>query len=124
MALSEQEILRREALTELRKLESTLIRKQFITTAYSSDILADFENTKLILGTFDGKAYHGKASFAELKDTEGRIKFMFLEMTFRMMKKKSDVHGFQKTVDIGDFIGVRGTVFKTQLAKSLFIFMV
>jgi lysyl-tRNA synthetase class 2 len=44
MALSEQEILRREALTELRKLESTPSGKRIYNYRYSSDILADFEN--------------------------------------------------------------------------------
>jgi lysyl-tRNA synthetase class 2 len=70
MALSEQEILREKHSQNYANWNRSLSANRFITTIFS-DILADFENTKLILGTFDGKAYYGKASFAELKDAEG-----------------------------------------------------
>ena len=78
MALSEQEILRREALTELRNLGiEPYPAAEFTTTAYSSKILANFEKYEgkevILAGRLMGKRIMGKASFAELKDAEGRI---------------------------------------------------
>jgi lysyl-tRNA synthetase class 2 len=77
MALSEQEILRREALTQLRELGIDPILQTNVTTAYSSEILADFDKYDgkevILAGRLMGKRIMGKASFAELKDAEGRI---------------------------------------------------
>jgi lysyl-tRNA synthetase class 2 len=77
MALSEQEILRREALTQLRNGIDPYPANEFVTTAYSSEILADFDKYDgkevILAGRLMGKRIMGKASFAELKDAEGRI---------------------------------------------------
>ena len=78
MALSEQEILRREALTELRNLGiEPYPAAEFVTTNYSNEILADFEKFEgkevVLAGRLMQKRIMGKASFAELKDAEGRI---------------------------------------------------
>ena len=78
MALSEQEILRREALQELRNLGiNPYPADEFVTTAFSNEILADFEKFDgkevVLAGRLMGKRIMGKASFAELKDSEGRI---------------------------------------------------
>jgi lysyl-tRNA synthetase class 2 len=63
-----------------------------------------------------GKRIMGKASFAELKDTEGRQIYVSRD-DISMMKKKRCTIWFSKLLDIGDFIGVRGTVFKTQVGE-------
>jgi len=123
MALSEQEILRREALTELRNLGiEPYPAAEFITTAYSSEILADFEKFDgkevILAGRLMGKRIMGKASFAELKDAEGRIQIYVSRDDISDDEEKTMYNVvFKKLLDIGDFIGVRGTVFKTQVGE-------
>ncbi|RKS95438.1 lysyl-tRNA synthetase class II [Flavobacterium limicola] len=123
MALSEQEILRREALTELRNLDiEPYPAAEFITTAYSSEILADFEKYEgkevVLAGRLMGKRIMGKASFAELKDAEGRIQVYVSRDDISTDEEKTMYNVvFKKLLDIGDFIGVRGTVFKTQVGE-------
>ncbi|RBN50513.1 lysine--tRNA ligase [Flavobacterium psychrolimnae] len=123
MALSEQEILRREALTELRNLGiEPYPAAEFITTAYSSEILADFEKYEgkevVLAGRLMGKRIMGKASFAELKDAEGRIQVYVSRDDISTDEEKTMYNVvFKKLLDIGDFIGVRGTVFKTQVGE-------
>jgi lysyl-tRNA synthetase class 2 len=123
MALSEQEILRREALTELRNLGiEPYPAAEFITTAYTSEILADFEKYEgkevILAGRLMGKRIMGKASFAELKDAEGRIQVYVSRDDISNDEEKTMYNVvFKKLLDIGDFIGVRGTVFKTQVGE-------
>jgi lysyl-tRNA synthetase class 2 len=123
MALSEQEILRREALTELRNLGiEPYPAAEFTTTAYSSEILADFDKFEgkevVLAGRLMGKRIMGKASFAELKDAEGRIQIYVSRDDISDDEEKTMYNVvFKKLLDIGDFIGVRGTVFKTQVGE-------
>ncbi|QZK91169.1 lysine--tRNA ligase [Flavobacterium sp. CHNK8] len=123
MALSEQEILRREALTELRNLGiEPYPAAEFVTTVYSSEILADFEKYEgkevVLAGRLMGKRIMGKASFAELKDAEGRIQVYISRDDISNDEEKTMYNVvFKKLLDIGDFIGVRGTVFKTQVGE-------
>ena len=123
MALSEQEILRREALIELRNLGiEPYPAAEFITTAYSSEILADFDKYDgkevLLAGRLMGKRIMGKASFAELKDAEGRIQIYVSRDDISTDEEKTMYNVvFKKLLDIGDFIGIRGTVFKTQVGE-------
>ena len=123
MALSEQEILRREALQELRNLGiEPYPAAEFITTAYSSEILADFEKFEgkevVLAGRLMGKRIMGKASFAELKDSEGRIQIYVSRDDISTDEEKTMYNVvFKKLLDIGDFIGIRGTVFKTQVGE-------
>ena len=123
MVLSEQEILRREALTELRNLGiEPYPAAEFITTAYSSEILADFEKYEgkevVLAGRLMGKRIMGKASFAELKDAEGRIQVYVSRDDISTDEEKTMYNVvFKKLLDIGDFIGVRGKVFKTQVGE-------
>jgi lysyl-tRNA synthetase class 2 len=123
MALSEQEILRREALTELRNLGiEPYPAAEFITTAYSREVLADFEKFEgkevVLAGRLMGKRIMGKASFAELKDAEGRIQIYVSRDDISDDEEKTMYNVvFKKLLDIGDFIGVRGTVFKTQVGE-------
>jgi lysyl-tRNA synthetase class 2 len=123
MALSEQEILRREALTELRNLGiEPYPAAEFITTTYSKEILADFEKFEgkevVLAGRLMGKRIMGKASFAELKDAEGRIQIYVSRDDISTDEEKTMYNVvFKKLLDIGDFIGIRGTVFKTQVGE-------
>ncbi|TRX20616.1 lysine--tRNA ligase [Flavobacterium franklandianum] len=123
MALSEQEILRREALTQLRNLGiEPYPAAELITTAYSSEIHADFEKFEgkevILAGRLMGKRIMGKASFAELKDAEGRIQIYVSRDDISTDEEKTMYNVvFKKLLDIGDFIGVRGTVFKTQVGE-------
>lgn len=123
MALSEQEILRREALTELRNLGiEPYPAAEFITTAHSSEILNNFEKFEgkevVLAGRLMGKRIMGKASFAELKDSEGRIQVYVSRDDISNDEEKTMYNVvFKKLLDIGDFIGVRGTVFKTQVGE-------
>jgi len=123
MALSEQEILRREALTELRQLGiEPYPANEFTTTAYSNEILenfAKFEGKEVVLaGRLMGKRIMGKASFAELKDSQGRIQVYVSRDDISDDEEKTMYNVvFKKLLDIGDFIGVRGTVFKTQVGE-------
>jgi lysyl-tRNA synthetase class 2 len=123
MALSEQEILRREALTELRNLGiEPYPAAEFTTTAYSSEIIANFEKYEgkevILAGRLMGKRIMGKASFAELKDAEGRIQVYVSRDDISDDEEKTMYNVvFKKLLDIGDFIGIRGTVFKTQVGE-------
>jgi lysyl-tRNA synthetase class 2 len=123
MALSEQEILRREALTELRNLGiEPYPANEFVTTAYSTEILQNYEKFEgkevVLAGRLMGKRIMGKASFAELKDSEGRIQVYVSRDDISDDEEKTMYNVvFKKLLDIGDFIGVRGTVFKTQVGE-------
>ncbi len=123
MALSEQEILRREALQELRNLGiNPYPADEFVTTAFSNEILADFEKFEgkevVLAGRLMGKRIMGKASFAELKDSEGRIQIYISRDDISNDEEKTMYNVvFKKLLDIGDFIGIKGTVFKTQVGE-------
>ena len=123
MALSEQEILRREALTELRGLGiDPYPAAEFVTTSYSTTIQNNFENLEgqevVLAGRLMQKRIMGKASFAELKDSEGRIQvYISRDDVSRGDEKTMYNVVFKKLLDIGDFIGIRGTVFKTQVGE-------
>lgn len=123
MALSEQEILRREALTELRSLGiDPYPANEFTVTAYSKDILENFEKYEgrevVLAGRMMSRRIMGKASFAELKDAEGRIQVYVSRDDISNDDEKTMYNTvFRKLLDIGDFIGVRGTVFKTQVGE-------
>lgn len=123
MALSEQEILRREALTELRNLGiDPYPANEFVVTATSTEILNNFEKFEgkevVLAGRLMGKRIMGKASFAELKDAEGRIQIYVARDDISQDEERMMYNVvFKKLLDIGDFIGVRGTVFKTQVGE-------
>jgi lysyl-tRNA synthetase, class II len=123
MALSEQEILRREALTELRNLGiDPYPANEFVVTATSTEILNNFEKYEgkevVLAGRLMGKRIMGKASFAELKDAEGRIQIYVARDDISQDEERMMYNVvFKKLLDIGDFIGVRGTVFKTQVGE-------
>jgi lysyl-tRNA synthetase, class II len=123
MALSEQELLRREALVELRNLGiEPYPAHEFTVTAHSKQILENFEQFEgkevVLAGRMMSRRVMGKASFAELKDSEGRIQVYITRDDVSDDEEKTMYNVvFKKLLDIGDFIGVRGTVFKTQVGE-------
>ena len=123
MALSEQEILRREALAELKKLGiDPYPAAEFKVTAHAIQILdnfSDFDGKEVILaGRMMSQRIMGKASFAELKDASGRIQ-VYISRDDISTDEAGTMYNtvFKKLLDLGDFIGVRGTVFKTQVGE-------
>jgi lysyl-tRNA synthetase, class II len=123
MALSEQEIIRRESLQKLRDLGiEPYPAAEFVTTNLSKEILENFEKYEgkevVLAGRLMGKRIMGKASFAELKDADGRIQIYVSRDDISNDEEKTMYNVVFKTLlDIGDFIGVRGTVFKTQVGE-------
>ncbi len=123
MALSEQEILRRESLQKLRNLGiEPYPAAEFITTNYSKEISENFEKFEgkevILAGRLMQKRIMGKASFAELKDAEGRIQIYIARDDISDDEEKTMYNVvFKNLLDIGDFIGIRGTVFKTQVGE-------
>ena len=123
MALSEQEILRRKSLTDLRQLGiEPYPAAEFTTTNYSTDILKDFEKYEgkevVLAGRLMSFRDMGNASFAELKDAEGRIQIYVSRDDISTDDAKTMYKVvFKKLLDIGDFIGIRGTVFRTKVGE-------
>src|SRR5690606_9983891 len=123
MALSEQEILRREALTQLRSLGvEPYPANEFTVTAHSKDILENFEQFDgkevVLAGRMMSQRIMGKASFAELKDANGRIQ-VYISRDDISRDEAGTMYNtvFKKLLGLGDFIGVRGKVFKTQVGE-------
>jgi len=95
---------------------------EFVTTSFSNEILANFEKFDgkevVLAGRLMGKRIMGKASFAELKDSEGRIQIYISRDDISNDEEKTMYNVvFKKLLDIGDFIGIKGTVFKTQVGE-------
>ena len=123
MALSEQEILRREALIKLRDLGiEPYPANEFVTTAHSREIFENFEKYEgqevILAGRMMSNRDMGNASFAELKDAEGRIQLYITRDDISTNEEKTMYKVvFKKLLDIGDFIGIRGKVFKTKVGE-------
>jgi lysyl-tRNA synthetase class 2 len=119
--LTEQERIRREALAELRKLGiDPYPAEAFETTHYTSDLKENFEEGKEVklAGRLMSRRIMGKASFGELKDSEGRIQAYFNRDELCPDEDKTMYNTvFKKLLDIGDFIGIEGTTFTTQTGE-------
>ncbi len=117
--LSEQEQIRREKLVQLKAMGiNPYPAALYPVTHTSKQILADFaeEATVVIAGRLMSRRIQGKASFAELQDKDGRIQVYFNRDEICESDDKSlynDV--YKKLLDIGDIIGVEGTLFTTQV---------
>ncbi|HBU76560.1 MAG TPA: lysine--tRNA ligase [Muricauda sp.] len=122
MQLSEQEIVRREKLTKLRELGiDPYPAALYPVDATSKSIKNDFEEGKkvVISGRLMSRRIQGKASFAELQDSEGRIQVYFNRDEICPDDDKTlynDV--YKKLLDIGDIIGIEGELFKTQVGEK------
>ena len=123
LELSEQEIGRRQSLQALRDMGiNPYPAEEFPVNAWSDDIKANFnENEKrevTIAGRLMGKRIMGKASFAELQDSKGRIQ-LYISRDDLCPGEDKDMYNkvFKKLLDIGDIIGVKGYVFRTQMGE-------
>ncbi len=124
MQLSEQEIVRRESLQKLRDLGiNPYPAAQFKTTSTVKEVINNFEaleGKELVLaGRIMSRRIMGKASFAELKDGSGRMQIYINRDEICTGEDKTMYNEvFKKLLDIGDIIGVKGTVFKTQVGET------
>jgi lysyl-tRNA synthetase class 2 len=119
--LSEQELLRRESLQKLRDLGiDPYPAALYPVDAFAADIKAQFEDGKQVClaGRMLSQRIMGKASFAEIQDASGRIQVYFNRDELCPGEDKTLYNEvFKKLLDLGDFIGVRGVVFKTQVGE-------
>ncbi len=124
LELSEQEIVRRQSLQTLREMGiDPYPAAEFPTDAFSTDIRAEFKDEDeprqvVIAGRMMGRRVMGKASFAELQDSKGRIQ-VYVSRDEICPGENKDLYNtvFKKLLDIGDFIGVKGFVFRTQTGE-------
>ena len=123
LELSEQEIQRRNSLEELRNLGiNPYPAAEYEVTAYSDDIKDNFNEDEkrevCIAGRLMGRRVMGKASFAELMDSKGRIQvYVTRDDVCPGDDKTLYSTVFKKLLDLGDFIGVKGFVFRTQTGE-------
>jgi lysyl-tRNA synthetase class 2 len=121
MQLSEQEIVRREKLDKLRALGiNPYPADLFPVDSYSKEIKENYKEGRkvVIAGRLMRKKIQGKASFAEVQDTDGRIQIYLNRDEICPDEDKvlyNDV--FKKLLDLGDFIGIEGELFKTQVGE-------
>ncbi len=122
--LSEQEIIRRNSLSELEKLGiDAYPAAEFKVDAYAVDIKEQFDDamepkTVVIAGRMMSRRIMGKASFFELQDTTGRIQ-VYTSRDDISTDEASTAYNivFKKLMDIGDIVGVKGFVFRTQAGE-------
>ena len=123
--LSEQEIIRRNSLDEMRKLGiEPYPAAEYPVNAYSQEIKNNFVDGAetprqvAIAGRIMSRRIMGKASFIELKDSEGRIQ-VYISRDDLCPGEDKELYNtvFKKLLDIGDFIGIRGFVFRTQMGE-------
>ena len=119
--LTEQELVRRESLNKLRALGiNPYPQALYPVTALSIEIKENFEEGKkvVIAGRLMSRRNQGKASFAELQDSEGRIQVYFNRDEICEGEDKTMYNDvYKKLLDIGDFIGIEGELFKTQVGQ-------
>jgi lysyl-tRNA synthetase class 2 len=121
MALSEQEIVRRQKLDQLKSLGiDPYPADEVVTDSNSKGIKSNFKEGKKvkIAGRLMSRRIQGKASFAELQDNAGRIQVYFNRDEICSGEDKSKYNDiYKKLLDIGDFIHVEGELFKTQVGE-------
>lgn len=124
LELSEQEIVRRQSLQELRDMGiEPYPAAEFPTNAFSEDIKNDFKDEDekrevVIAGRMMSRRVMGKASFVELQDSKGRIQVYITRDDICREEDKTLYNTvFKRLLDIGDFIGVKGFVFRTQTGE-------
>ena len=124
LELSEQEIIRRQCLQELRNMGiDPYPAAEYPTNAYSTEIKDEFKDDDekrevVIAGRMMSRRIMGKASFAELQDSKGRIQ-VYISRDDICPEENKDLYNvvFKKLLDIGDIIGVKGYVFRTQTGE-------
>ncbi|MBE6303647.1 MAG: lysine--tRNA ligase [Bacteroidales bacterium] len=124
LELSEQEIIRRESLNELRNMGiEPYPAAEYPTNAFSTEILENFKDEDeprqvCIAGRMMSRRVMGKASFVELQDSKGRIQ-VYITRDDICPEENKDGYNilFKRLLDIGDFIGIKGFVFRTQTGE-------
>ena len=124
LELSEQEIGRRQSLQELREMGiDPYPAAEYPTNAFSADIKENFKDDDeprqvCIAGRMMGRRVMGKASFVELQDSKGRVQ-VYVTRDDICPGEDKDLYNkvFKRLLDIGDFIGVKGFVFRTQTGE-------
>src|SRR5574344_257801 len=127
LELSEQEIIRRNSLDELRKMGiNPYPAAEYVTNAFSTDIVAEYKNTEegepkrevSNAGPIMSRRIMGKASFVELQDSKGRIQ-VYVTRDDISSEEHPDMYNvvFKRLLDIGDFVGIEGFVFRTQMGE-------
>ncbi len=124
LELSEQEIVRRNSLAQLREMGiDPYPAAEFPVTAYSDDIRAGFTDDAeprevSIAGRMMNRRIMGKASFFELLDSHGRIQ-VYVNRDALCPGDDKELYNtvFKRLLDMGDFVGVEGTVFRTQTGE-------
>lgn len=124
LELSEQEIVRREALNELRNMGiEPYPAAEYPTNAFSVDILNEFKDEDeprnvCIAGRMMSRRVMGKASFIEIQDSKGRIQ-VYITRDELCPEENKDLYNvlFKRLLDIGDFVGIKGYVFRTQTGE-------
>ena len=119
---SEQELVRRDKLKQLRALGiDPYPAAAFSSNANSATIRNEFVEGKqvTIAGRLMSRRIQGKASFAELQDSQGRIQIYFNRDILCPTEDKSMYNDvYKKLLDIGDIIGISGTLFTTQVGEK------
>ena len=124
LELSEQEIVRRNSLAELRKMGiEPYPAAEFVVTGHTKEIKENFKDgaevrNVSIAGRIMSRRIMGKASFMELQDAEGRIQ-VYISRDDICPDENKDLYNvfFKKLLDIGDFVGIEGFVFRTQMGE-------
>jgi lysyl-tRNA synthetase class 2 len=124
MELSEQELFRRQSLDTMREMGiEPYPAAQYPTDAFSTEIKADFKDEEsgkpvCIAGRIMSRRIMGKASFVELQDSKGRIQ-VYISRDDISTEAQPEMYNvvFKKLLDIGDFIGIKGFVFRTQMGE-------
>ena len=120
--LSEQELVRREKLTKLRALGiDPYPAAAFDVSHYATTVSEKFEQGQHVrmAGRLMSRRVQGKASFAELQDATGRVQLYFNRDILCRDEDKTQYNDvYKKLLDIGDIIGIEGTMFTTQVGEK------
>ena len=120
--LSEQELVRREKLAKLRELGiDPYPAEAYEVTHYATSVNKNYKEglTVRLAGRLMSRRVQGKASFAELQDASGRVQLYFNRDILCPGEDKTHYNDvYKKLLDIGDIIGVEGTMFTTQVGEK------
>lgn len=124
LELSEQEIIRRNSMNELRAMGiEPYPAAEYVTNAFSTDIKAEFNDDAeprqvSVAGRIMSRRIMGKASFIELQDSKGRIQVYITRDDICPDEDKEMYNTvFKRLLDLGDFIGIEGFIFRTQMGE-------
>ena len=122
MDFSEQELVRRDKLKKIKELGiNPYPAELFPVSDYSSEIKNDFKVDKkvVIAGRLMSRRIQGNASFAELQDSKGKIQLYFNRDEICTGEDKTLYNElYKKLLDIGDIVGVEGSLFKTKVGEK------